>query len=143
MASGQPTVAALKGRPIGRILIKMGKVTRAQVSRALELQKSKKKGLPLGELLIEMGDVTKEDVNIALAAQVGWESIRIGEIDIERNVIDMKLLNLVLLQAIRDKASDIHFEPFETSSRCGTASTACSTRWCRRRSTSGRRSRAA
>jgi hypothetical protein len=59
MASGQPTVAALKGRPIGRILIKMGKVTRAQVSRALELQKSKKKGLPLGELLIEMGDVTK------------------------------------------------------------------------------------
>jgi len=25
-----------------------------------------------------------------------------------------KLLNLVLLQAIRDKASDIHFEPFET-----------------------------
>jgi type IV pilus assembly protein PilB len=67
----------------------MGKVTRAQVSRALELQKSKKKGLPLGELLIEMGDVTKEDVNIALAAQVGWESIRIGEIDIERNVIDM------------------------------------------------------
>jgi type IV pilus assembly protein PilB len=26
----------------------------------------------------------------------------------------VKLLNLVLLQAIRDKASDIHFEPFET-----------------------------
>ena len=25
-----------------------------------------------------------------------------------------KLLNLVLLQAIRDKASDIHFEPFES-----------------------------
>jgi len=24
-----------------------------------------------------------------------------------------KLLNLVLLQAIRDKASDVHFEPFE------------------------------
>ncbi|MCG8528829.1 MAG: hypothetical protein MI748_20795, partial [Opitutales bacterium] len=89
MASGQPPVAALKGRPIGRILIKMGKVTRAQVSRALELQKSKKKGLPLGELLIEMGDVNKEDVNIALAAQVGWEAIKIGDIDIEREVIDL------------------------------------------------------
>jgi type IV pilus assembly protein PilB len=39
----------------------------------------------------------------------------------------------VLLQAIKDRASDIHFEPFETSSRCGTASTACCTRWSRRR----------
>jgi hypothetical protein len=55
----------------------------------------------------------------------------------------VKLLNLVLLQAIKDRASDIHFEPFETSSRCGTASTACSTRWCRRPSTWARRSRAA
>jgi chorismate-pyruvate lyase len=72
MPSGQPAVAALKGRPLGRILIKMGKVTRAQVSRALELQKRKK--LPLGELLIESGDVTKGDVNVALAAQMGWET---------------------------------------------------------------------
>jgi hypothetical protein len=37
--SGMPPLSQLRGRPLGRILIKMGKVTRAQVSEALELQK--------------------------------------------------------------------------------------------------------
>ena len=82
-----PAVSQLKGRPLGRILIKMGRVTRAQVSEALELQK-KKRG-PLGQLLIELGYVKAEDVNQALAAQVGMESIRLGDIDIEKSVIDL------------------------------------------------------
>jgi len=82
-----PPVAQLKGRPLGRILIKMGKVTRAQVSEALELQK-KKRG-PLGQLLIEMGYVQEKDVHRALAAQVGMEPIGLRDIDIERSVVDM------------------------------------------------------
>jgi type IV pilus assembly protein PilB len=86
-ADGMPPIAQLRGRPLGRILIKMGKLTRAQVSEALELQK-KKRG-PLGQLLIEMGYVEKADVNRALAAQVGMESIKLGDIDIAQNVIDM------------------------------------------------------
>jgi len=88
MASdGMPPISQLKGRPLGRILIKMGKLTRAQVSEALELQK-KKRG-PLGQLLIEMGYVDKADVNRALAAQVGMESIKLGDIDIPKEVIDL------------------------------------------------------
>ena len=88
MASdAMPPVAQLKGRPLGRILIKMGKVTRAQVSEALELQK-KKRG-PLGQLLIEMGYVEEADVNRALAAQVGMESIILANIDINQKVIDL------------------------------------------------------
>jgi type IV pilus assembly protein PilB len=83
---GMPPIAQLRGRPLGRILIKMGKLTRAQVSEALELQK-KKRG-PLGQLLIEMGYVEKADVNRALAAQVGMETIKLGDIDIPKNVID-------------------------------------------------------
>jgi type IV pilus assembly protein PilB len=82
-----PPIAQLRGRPLGRILIKMGKVTRVQVSEALELQK-KKRG-PLGQLLIEMGYVEEADVNRALAAQVGMESIKLADIDIDKNVIDM------------------------------------------------------
>lgn len=82
-----PPIAQLRGRPLGRILIKMGKVTRAQVSEALELQK-KKRG-PLGQLLIEMGYVEEADVNRALAAQVGMASIKIGDIDIDKSVIDL------------------------------------------------------
>jgi type IV pilus assembly protein PilB len=85
--SGMPPIAQLRGRPLGRILIKMGKLTRAQVSEALELQK-KKRG-PLGQLLVEMGFVEVAEVNRALAAQVGMESIKLGDIDIEKNVIDM------------------------------------------------------
>jgi type IV pilus assembly protein PilB len=82
-----PPIAQLKGRPLGRILIKMGKVTRGQVSEALELQK-KKRG-PLGQLLVELGYVKEADVNRALAAQVGMETITLANIDIEKSVIDL------------------------------------------------------
>ncbi|HRS28193.1 MAG TPA: type II secretion system ATPase GspE [Phycisphaerae bacterium] len=84
---GMPPISQLKGRPLGRILIKMGKVTRAQVSEALELQK-KKRG-PLGQLMIEMGFVDEATVNRALAAQVGMDSITVADIDIDKTVIDL------------------------------------------------------
>ncbi|MCK4628764.1 MAG: type II/IV secretion system protein, partial [Sedimentisphaerales bacterium] len=43
------------------------------------------------------------------------ESIDLNELrDLANSNPVKRLLNLVLLQAIRDKASDIHFEPFET-----------------------------
>ena len=87
VTDAMPPIAQLKGRPLGRILIKMGKVTRAQVSEALELQK-KKRG-PLGQLLVEMGYVEVADVNRALAAQVGMESIKLADIDIDQAVIDL------------------------------------------------------
>ena len=80
-------ISQLKGRPLGRILIKMGKLKRSDVSEALELQK-KKRG-PLGQLLIEMGLVEEKDVNLALAAQVGMEAINVGDIDIDKSVIDL------------------------------------------------------
>ena len=87
MAKDQISISQLRGRPLGRILIKMGKVTRAQVSEALELQK-KKRG-PLGQLLIEMGYVEEADVHRALAAQVGMESITLADIDVEKSIIDL------------------------------------------------------
>ncbi len=86
-ADGMPPISQLKGRVLGRILIKMGKVTRAQVSEALELQK-KKRG-PLGQLLLEMGYIEEADLNRALAAQVGMESIKLSDIDIDKSVIDL------------------------------------------------------
>ncbi|MFO0839641.1 MAG: ATPase, T2SS/T4P/T4SS family [Phycisphaerae bacterium] len=86
-ASDMPPLDQLKGRPLGRILIKMGKLTRAQVSEALELQK-KKRG-PLGQLLIEMGYADEKDIHRALAAQVGMESIAVAQIDIDQAVIGL------------------------------------------------------
>jgi type IV pilus assembly protein PilB len=65
----------------------MGKVSRAQVSEALDLQK-KRRG-PIGQILIEMGAVNEKDLNTALAAQVGMESITLANIDIAQNVISL------------------------------------------------------
>jgi len=64
-----PPVDELKGRPIGRVLTKMNKVTREQVVEALELQK--KKPALLGQMLVALGYVEQADINVALSAQRG------------------------------------------------------------------------
>jgi type IV pilus assembly protein PilB len=77
-----PPIGELKGRPLGRVLQKMGRVTREQYTEALAYQKQK--GGPLGRILIDMGFIKEGDLNIALAAQQGFELIdlnAIGEID--------------------------------------------------------------
>ena len=63
-------VAELTGRPIGRVLTKMGKVSREQVIEGLEAQKRGGGGL-FGQILIQLGYVNESDVLIARAAQQG------------------------------------------------------------------------
>src|SRR2546421_2304899 len=72
-ATGMPPIDQLQGRPIGRVLTKMGKVTREQVVEALTFQK--RKGGALGRILIDLGYVKEVDLNIALAAQKGYEMV--------------------------------------------------------------------
>lgn len=74
----------LKGRRLGRILTKMGKVTRDQVTEALELQKQKKR--PIGQLLIELGYINEDDVNFARAMQDGMQVIDLQDFDIPDEV---------------------------------------------------------
>jgi type IV pilus assembly protein PilB len=83
-----PDIAELQGRPIGRVLTKMGKVTREQVVEALTFQKNRGKGVPLGRILIDLGYVKEVDVNIALAAQKGHEMVDLKGIDIPKDVIE-------------------------------------------------------
>jgi uncharacterized protein (UPF0261 family) len=64
-----PALDELGGRPIGRVLTKMGKVTREQVIEALTRQKEA--GGLLGEVMVRMGRVTTADVDRALLAQKG------------------------------------------------------------------------
>jgi type IV pilus assembly protein PilB len=80
-----PPVSQLRGRPLGRILIKMGKLTRTQVGEALEIQK--KKGGAIGQILVELAYVTEAEVQLALAAKVGMEPIELGKIEIPKEVI--------------------------------------------------------
>lgn len=83
---GMPPIDQLQGRPIGRILTKMGKVTREQVVEALTFQKSK--GGALGRILIDLGYIKESDLNIALAAQKGYELVNLEGVNIPKEVIE-------------------------------------------------------
>ena len=77
----------LKGRRIGRILTKMGKITREQVHEALRLQAKRRQ--PLGQLLIELGYASQEDVSIALAAQAGMETVDLERMNIPESITEI------------------------------------------------------
>jgi type IV pilus assembly protein PilB len=220
-----PPVEQLRGRPLGKILIKMGVLSREKVVECLGIQKQRGGSVRIGQIFLELGLVDESQLQVALAAKRGMEYTNIDGIDVAPDVIEKvpaqmaktyhiipiaynkdknelsvaldnidnfratddlrtlmgfnvtakmtdrealesaltkyyetkqddnitelideiqsdaflaefdgrntsidldelkelsesnpvkKLLNLVLLQAIRDKASDIHFEPFET-----------------------------
>ncbi len=79
-SGGIPPIDQLQNRPVGRILTKMGKVTRDQVVEALQFQKGK--GGALGRILIDLGYIKENDLNVALAAQRGYEFVSLEGIQI-------------------------------------------------------------
>ncbi len=81
------STAELQGRRLGRVLTKMGKITRDQAQEALELQKQKR--APVGQLLVELGYCSHDDVNFALAAQAGMKVVDLEELEIKEEVIKM------------------------------------------------------
>src|SRR5947209_243898 len=80
------SIGELKGRPIGRVLTKMGKVTREQVVEALDFQK--RKGGALGRILIDLGYIKEADLSTALAAQRGYEWISLDGAKIDPAAIN-------------------------------------------------------
>ncbi|MEO1130049.1 MAG: ATPase, T2SS/T4P/T4SS family, partial [Planctomycetota bacterium] len=77
----------LKKRKLGRVLTKMGKVTREQVHEALAKQReSASKGgkrRPVGQILAEMGLITERDVQEALAGQAGMAFVDLDDLEID------------------------------------------------------------
>ena len=100
-----PPIDQLQGRPIGRVLTKMGKVTREQVVEALDFQKSK--GGALGRILIDLGYIKEADLNIALAAQQGYELINLDGMTIPPEAIDAVPAQI----ATTNKVLPIEFDP--------------------------------
>jgi len=81
----------LKGRRFGRVLTKLGKVTRDQVHEALAIQKTRKeKGQATltGQILVELGHITESDVMRALAGQAGMRMVSIDPEDLPKEAID-------------------------------------------------------
>ncbi len=86
MAEGMDyKVEELRSRPIGRVLVKMGKLDRKQVHEALDIQKER--GGPLGQILIDLGYVQETDLTFALAFQAGMEYVDLDKMDIPESVI--------------------------------------------------------
>jgi type IV pilus assembly protein PilB len=95
----------LKGRKIGRILTKQGKVTREQVQEALEFQKSK--GGAIGRILMDLGYIKETELNIGLAAQKGFELFNLDGINISPAAIAAVPAQI----AATNKVLPIEFDP--------------------------------
>ena len=78
----------LRGRPLGRVLVKQGKLNREQVHEALDTQKRNGGSPPIGQILIELGYVNETDVRMALAAQMGMEIIDLTDAEIPAAIIE-------------------------------------------------------
>ena len=80
-------VDQLKGRQIGRVLNKMGLVTREQVVEGLTIQKKSAGKAPLGQILIDLSYITEKDLNTALAAQKGIELVDLAGVEITKAMV--------------------------------------------------------
>ncbi len=87
-----PPIEQLRGRPIGRVLMKMGLLTREKVHHCLEVQKQRQqqehKNIPIGEIFVELGLVPEKQLHIALAAQRGMEFINIDAVEVPKSALD-------------------------------------------------------
>ena len=83
--------AQLKGRRFGRVLTKLGKITRDQVHEALRVQRARRdKGDRdlIGQILIELGLIGEFDVLEALAGQSGMRFVRFEPDDIDASLVE-------------------------------------------------------
>ena len=78
-------IEQLRGRPLGRVLVKMGKITRDQVHEALDVQKER--GGPIGQILVDLGHIDADSLSLALGFQAGMEYVDLSAIDIAPEVI--------------------------------------------------------
>ena len=83
-----PPIDQLRSRTIGRVLIKMGLLTREQVHHAIVIQKQKNGQIKIGQILMELGLLNEKQLQIALAAQRGMEYINLDTIDVPLDVVE-------------------------------------------------------
>tara|TARA_B100001059_G_scaffold235111_1_gene279731 strand:- start:2937 stop:4676 length:1740 start_codon:yes stop_codon:yes gene_type:complete len=84
-------VAALKGRRFGRVLTKLGKITRDQVHEALRIQRARReKGERdlIGTILSEMGYVDEFDILEALSGQSGMRFLRLSADEMDSSLTE-------------------------------------------------------
>jgi type IV pilus assembly protein PilB len=110
-------VDPLNPEVIDQLGFTLGKELQVVVADPAQIRKALDKFYPqdgdsgLSDILKELGsdaDITKE---VAEAVAVGYNVSDLASLANETPIV--KFVNLVLFQAVQDRASDIHFEPFE------------------------------
>jgi type IV pilus assembly protein PilB len=81
-------IEQLRGRTLGRILVKMGVLTREKVHEALVVQKKQGGGKQLGQVMVELGWIDDKQLRRVLAAQRGMEYMDLSGIELSREVIE-------------------------------------------------------
>jgi type IV pilus assembly protein PilB len=80
-------IEQLRGRTLGRILVKMGILTREKVHECLSIQKKKGGGIGLGQVILELGLIDEKQLRRALAAQRGMEYVDLAGIELSHEII--------------------------------------------------------
>ncbi len=88
MAMKHPPIEQLRSRTLGRVLIKMGLLTREKVHECLTIQKKRHDGVQIGQIFLELGLIDEKQLRIALAAQRGMEYVNLNEINVPADVLD-------------------------------------------------------
>jgi type IV pilus assembly protein PilB len=83
-----PPVEQLRGRTLGRILIKMGLLNREKVHECIKIQQQRHGDVQIGKIFLELGLVDEKQLQIALAAQRGMEYINLNDFEIPPDVIE-------------------------------------------------------
>jgi type IV pilus assembly protein PilB len=81
-------IEQLKGRTLGRVLIKMGVLSREQVHECLKIQSQRGGKVRIGQIFLELGLVDESQLRLALAAQRGMEYANIDGIDLPADVVE-------------------------------------------------------
>ncbi|MHC4186865.1 MAG: GspE/PulE family protein, partial [Planctomycetota bacterium] len=84
-----PSMEQLRGRALGRVLTKMGVLTRDKVHECIRIQKQRQGKVKIGQIFIELGLIDEDQLQTALAAQRGMEYIKLEGMDISADVIQM------------------------------------------------------
>ena len=100
----------LKGRKFGRVLVKLGKVTREQVHEALAAQQEKP-GRKVGEILADLGHIEEADIRTALAGQAGIEEVSLRD----REISDETFAAIPATTAIAYQIVPIKFDPVKNA----------------------------
>ena len=82
-----PPIEQLRGRTLGRILTKMGLLTREKVHECLKVQKQRHGSVQMGQIFLELGLIDENQLRVALAAQRGMEYVDLDRLEILPEII--------------------------------------------------------